>query len=284
MSNITTYTDTLHQFTLLNRMDEHKPIDPLYAFALDELLCKQVGQGGLPMCHLWRHPRSFIMGLRDSRLPGADRARQQLQALGYQVAVRNSGGAAVPLDVGVVNISLILPNPPVEQGPHHFHDDFELMYFLIRQALAHTGVIVDKGEIQGAFCPGDFDLSIGGRKFCGIAQRRQLHAYIVQAFVIVEGSGEARAALVRNFYEQAAEDADQQLYPLVVDSSTASLEQLIKYDEINTDTFAQSIARIIRGTRTTESCSEASSRLHLPTTAETEQMVQTLHSRYDIRP
>ena len=34
-----------------------------------------------------------------------------LRSLGYDTAVRHSGGAAVPLDAGVVNLSLILPFP-----------------------------------------------------------------------------------------------------------------------------------------------------------------------------
>ena len=62
---------------------------------------------------------------------------------------------------------------------------------------------IDQGEIIGSFCPGEFDLSIGGRKFCGIAQRRQQLAISVQAFLIVEGRGEEKAALARGFYETA---------------------------------------------------------------------------------
>ena len=41
------------------------------------------------------------------------------------------------------------------------------MVELIREALRGTGQNVDTGEIAGAFCPGTFDLSIGGLKFCG---------------------------------------------------------------------------------------------------------------------
>jgi octanoyl-[GcvH]:protein N-octanoyltransferase len=85
-----------------------------------------------------------------------------------------------------------------------FNHDFERMYELISLALSFTGCRVDKGEIAGAYCPGDYDLSIDGRKFCGIAQRRQAKALIVQAFVVAEGSGSERAAMVRAFYDAAA--------------------------------------------------------------------------------
>ncbi|WP_327204756.1 lipoate--protein ligase family protein [Paenibacillus sp. DMB20] len=188
---------------LLDRTRDLTEPDVLYSFALDELLCRQTGRGGPAICHLWRHPRAFVMGVRDSRLPGAEAARQRLRALGYDTAVRHSGGAAVPLDPGVVNLSLILPLGP-ERKDLDFHPDFEAMVGLIRSALRDTGRTVDTGEIEGAFCPGTYDLSIDGQKFCGIAQRRQNKAFIVQAFIIAEGSGAERAALVRSFYDEAA--------------------------------------------------------------------------------
>src|SRR5690606_13645136 len=135
----------------------------------------------------------------DSRLPHAALATEWLERQHYIPAIRISGGAAVPLDLGVVNISLIFPID--SSAAVHFHQDFEKMYTLIREALSFTGLPIDKGEIQGAFCPGDYDLSIAGRKFCGIAQRRQVHAYSVQAFIIVSGSGAERVQFVKQYYE-----------------------------------------------------------------------------------
>lgn len=172
------------------------------------------------------------MGSRDSRLPHTGSAVRALHAGGIDAVVRHSGGAAVPLDAGVINVSLILP---IMESTHRqdFRQDFQAMVSLIQRAVAEAcraaGVEqaeVAAGEIEGAFCPGDYDLSVGGRKFCGIAQRRQRKAFIIQAFVIVEGSGSARARLVRSFYDTAAVGADPGQYPLVIPEYTASLEEL----------------------------------------------------------
>jgi octanoyl-[GcvH]:protein N-octanoyltransferase len=214
----------LENILLLDRVNELDHHDPLYAFALDELLCRSTGQGGPAICHIWRHPKAFILGLRDNRLPGAAEAKRMLELQGWSTAVRNSGGAAVPLDLGVINISLIMRKPAIDS--FHFHSDFEKMYGLISYALEETGCQVDKGEIQGAYCPGEFDLSIAGYKFCGIAQRRQTHAFIVQAFIVAEGSGQERASFVRSFYDKAARGEAAGEYPLVQGESTASLQQL----------------------------------------------------------
>ncbi|WP_338130684.1 lipoate--protein ligase family protein [Cohnella ginsengisoli] len=137
---------------ILDRTDRLAAEDPLYAFALDELLCRATGAGGPGICHLWRHPRAFVIGLRDSRLPRAREAADRLAGLGYGVAVRNSGGAAVPLDPGVVNLSLILPKDRAEDMA--FHGDFERMYDLIRLAVGQLGGEASKGEVVGSYCPG----------------------------------------------------------------------------------------------------------------------------------
>ncbi|MBD3920615.1 lipoate--protein ligase family protein [Paenibacillus sp. PR3] len=298
---------------ILDRMNEGQPdTDPLHSFALDELLCRQVGEGGPPIIHLWRHPGAFILGQRDNRLPHVETALQQLAVRHYHTAVRNSGGAAVPLDRGVVNVSLIVPIDGSASGMR-FNHDFERMYELISLALSFTGSRVDKGEIAGAYCPGDYDLSIDGRKFCGIAQRRQAKALIVQAFVVAEGSGSERAALVRAFYDAAAgtgassteasvgaggngssnvsvtgspteggtEGAAAAVsHPIVVPDSTASLEELTTIGADATRTFAERVKAVIRTCQQPDAVADSAARLKLPLTDELEAMIASLHARY----
>ncbi|WP_317970214.1 lipoate--protein ligase family protein [Paenibacillus sp. CCS19] len=298
---------------ILDRMSEGEPdTDPLHSFALDELLCRQAGEGGPPIIHLWRHPSAFILGQRDNRLPHVETARRQLEALRYHTAVRNSGGAAVPLDPGVVNVSLIVPIG--NAAGMRFNHDFERMYELISLALSFTGCRVDKGEIAGAYCPGDYDLSIDGRKFCGIAQRRQAKALIVQAFVVAEGSGSERAALVRAFYDVAAGsggvgsgaaatgnavgetstasggggNADGSAgapsaassHPIVVPESTASLEELTTIGPDAAITFAERVKAVIRACQQPDAVADSAARLKLPPADQLEEMIASLHARY----
>ncbi|PAD28159.1 lipoate--protein ligase family protein [Paenibacillus sp. 7523-1] len=194
----------------------------LEAFAWEEVMCRRVGEGHLPVAHIWRHPDAFVAGLRDRRLPKAVEAMEGITSQGTAVCVRPSGGAAVPLHPGVVNISLILPNPA---RAINIHDDFREMAALIAESLTPWSNQAQTGEIEGAFCPGDYDVSVGGLKFCGIAQRRQAKAYIITAFIIVEGHGDKLAAEVRRFYEHAA-DGLQEGYPDVRPGTMASLQEL----------------------------------------------------------
>jgi len=234
-------------FRIVDRTGECDTGPVSYAFAVDELLCRRVGEGAVPLVHLWRHERAFVTGLRDRRLPSALRAMEWLEHQGYAVTVRSSGGAAVPLDAGVVNISLILPKDP---GDMDFQRQFELMYRLIRETLEPFGVKTDKGEVAGSYCPGDYDLSAEGRKFCGLAQRRQTRAFVVQAFVVVEGSGGNRAALVRDFYRQAAPAAGEGAcsgevsYPRVRPETMVSLQE---YAGITVSDFTGAFQQMLAG-------------------------------------
>ncbi|WP_207802328.1 lipoate--protein ligase family protein [Paenibacillus xerothermodurans] len=268
---------TLPAETLIwDRTEQIEPSDVLVPFALDELLCRQAGRGGAPMVHIWRHPRAFVMGLRDSRLPHVREAKRWLESLGYSVAVRNSGGAAVPLDLGVVNISLILPK---RQGQIDFRHDFELMYRLIRDALRALSPNVAKGEIKGSYCPGDYDLSVGGRKFCGIAQRRQAHAFVVQAFVVVRGSGQSKASLARDFYNIAAQGADGHCFPHVTENSMASLEELVKLGDERE--FIDAVKQTVRQHKQALQVAQQKP-LQLPGERQVMAAVETLRQRYGL--
>ncbi|MFD1773946.1 lipoate--protein ligase family protein [Paenibacillus rhizophilus] len=225
--------------------------DMLIPFAFEETLCRDVGAGLVPpSVHLWSHPGGVAIGLRDSRLPCAGQAMQSLEARGVRTAVRHSGGAAVPLDAGVVNVSLILPKG---RGTLDFHRDFRLLASLIAEAagFSHPSAAarITAGEVKGSYCPGDYDLSIGGRKFCGIAQRRQSHAYFVHAFVVVSGSGQERGELVRRFYEEAVCGASGLDYPAVRPETIGGLGELGGPD--SAAVFADGVRKAVaaRGTR-----------------------------------
>ncbi len=217
--------------------------EALFPFAFDETMCREVGNGKFaPAIHIWRHQKAVILGIRDRKLPHAPEAIRWLESLGYHVGVRNSGGAAVPLDPGVVNISLVFPSM---RGKMEIKQDFEIMYELIRTCLKPVFPKIDKGEIVGSYCPGDFDLGLQGKKFCGIAQRRQIKAFVIQAFVLVEGSGKARGEQIRQFYDLAS-GGDRKLdFPHVEPSQMAALAE---WDEsVTADWFISRVKEVIKG-------------------------------------
>jgi octanoyl-[GcvH]:protein N-octanoyltransferase len=210
--------------------------DVLLPFAYDEWQTRRTGEGDDPVIHLWRHEKAFILGLRDWKLPFAADAVRWLEAQGYRTAVRHSGGAAVPLDSGVLNVSLIIPK---KDKSISFHQEFEAFYQWMQSIFQMANVAVMKGEVKGSYCPGDYDLAVNGLKFCGIAQRRQTKAVVIQAFINIKGSGRDRAGIVKRFYEKAVYGEDKSsssspLFPCIEERTVCSLEEVSSIESVPT--------------------------------------------------
>jgi octanoyl-[GcvH]:protein N-octanoyltransferase len=198
----------------------------LQSFAIDDTLCTTVGKGlSNPTIRSWVHENTIVLGIADTRLPYINEGVSYLERQGYQVIVRNSGGLAVVLDAGILNISLIFPN--TEKGID-IDRGYDAMYQLIKDSLAEYQVDVIAKEIVGSYCPGSFDLSINGKKFAGISQRRIRNGVAVQIYLCVNGSGSERASLIQGFYETAKKNEETKtLYPNVDPKTMSSLSQCL---------------------------------------------------------
>ncbi len=203
----------------------HSNRDALHSFAYDDTFCTLAGQGKSPATiRAWVHPATVVLGTQDSRLPHIHEGIAYLQESGYHVLVRNSGGLAVVLDEGVLNLSLIMK----EEKGLSIDTGYELMYQLIKTAFRGDGYEIEAGEIRGSYCPGRYDLSIDEKKFAGISQRRLRGGVAVQIYLCLNGSGSGRAELIRRFYELSTQGvATKFKYPLVKPSTMASMAELI---------------------------------------------------------
>jgi len=83
-------------------------------------------------------------------------------------------------------------------------------------------------EIVGSYCPGGYDLSIDGKKFAGISQRRIRNGVAVQIYLCVNGSGAQRAELIKQFYELSKKGREtKQVFPEIVPEVMSSLTELL---------------------------------------------------------
>ena len=196
----------------------------LESFAADDLLCELVGSGKSPAAiRTWVHDDTVVLGIQDHRLPHIGAGKEFLEERGYQPIVRNSGGLAVVLDSGVLNISLVLSE---KDNAIDIPAGYDMMVELV-QALFPEAQI-EAYEIVGSYCPGSYDLSIGGRKFAGISQRRIRRGIAVQVYLCIEGSGAERAELIRGFYEAGLQgEKTKAVYPDVKPDVMASLSELL---------------------------------------------------------
>lgn len=204
----------------------NRPYTAITSFAIDDALALSVSDGySAPAIRLWVHPDTIVLGIPDARLPYIDDGVQHLADAGYHVVVRNSGGLAVALDAGVLNISLVLP------GVKHIsiYDCYEAMVSFVQYMLCDLTDEVNAYEIVGSYCPGDYDLSINGKKFAGISQRRVKDGAAIQIYLDVEGNSKERAKLIKQFYMIGKKDAETNFhFPTVDPNVMASLSELLQ--------------------------------------------------------
>lgn len=199
---------------------------PLESFATDDTLCQLVGQlVSPPTIRTWVHNASVVLGIQDHRLPYVQQGMKLLEKRGYHPIVRNSGGLAVVLDEGILNISVVLSEQTTAIG---INDGYDVMVALIKALFPEAADKIEAYEIVGSYCPGSYDLSIEGKKFAGISQRRLRQGVAVQIYLCIEGSGAERAALIRDFYAESLQgEITKFTYPQILPDVMASLSELV---------------------------------------------------------
>ncbi|MEG0380430.1 MAG: lipoate--protein ligase family protein [Kurthia sp.] len=216
---------------------------PLESFAADDTLCHLVGQGmSAPTIRTWVHDSSVVLGIQDHRLPFVHAGMDLLEERGYKPIVRNSGGLAVVLDPGILNISIVLSE---EQGKIDINSGYDVMVELIKALFPQAADRIEAYEIVGSYCPGSYDLSIDGKKFAGISQRRLRQGIAVQIYLSIEGSGAERAKLIRDFYEVALQNEQTKFqYPKVKPEVMASLSELLE-EELTISQTVQNLQKFL---------------------------------------
>ena len=199
----------------------------LESFAADDTLCHLVGQQmSIPAVRTWVHDKTIVLGIQDHRLPNISEATAILDKAGYKSIVRNSGGLAVVLDEGVLNISMVLSE---QNTAIDIPTGYEIMLEFVKLLFPEAADRIQAYEIVGSYCPGSFDLSIDGLKFAGISQRRLRQGIAVQVYLCIEGSGRERAELIRELYNVGVNgEATKFVYPNIKPEVMASLSELLR--------------------------------------------------------
>ncbi len=197
----------------------------LHSFGYDDTLCASIGTKGAPATvRAWVHADTIVLGIQDTRLPFIRDGLEYLKEQSYEYIVRNSGGLAVVLDEGVLNLSIILPE--LEKGID-INRGYDAMWTLVQEMFADFDYVIEAREIVGSYCPGSYDLSIDGKKFAGISQRRLRGGVAVQIYLCVTGSGSERAKVIQEFYSRTVKGEETKFsYPKIEPVVMASLSEL----------------------------------------------------------
>jgi lipoate---protein ligase len=146
--------------------------------ALDEaLLIEAEERGGSPVLRVWEQDHLAVVLGASCRLRENVKV-EACRADGVEVARRSSGGGTVVIGPGALNFSVILP---IGSTPELKTVDVAQRYVLARTLEAIRAEGVPLAEMHGSG-----DLTLGGRKFSGSAQRRLRNHVLIHASVLYD--------------------------------------------------------------------------------------------------
>ena len=150
------------------------------------------------------------------RRAGFDLAIQRSAAGGWPVHRRLTGGGTVPQGPGVDN--LVLAINASERTT--IEDVYRLLTEIIKRGLGRHGAVLETGDTPGSFCDGDWNLSLGGRKVVGTAQRWRprkagVSRVLAHALILTKDTFGKGANAVARFHE------DLGLGPVCPDAHTS---------------------------------------------------------------
>lgn len=164
---------------------------------------------------IWRCERAIVVPRRLSHKPAFEHARDALDAQGWPVILRETGGDLTPQAPGLINIALAFRQRRVEGA---IRDSYLKLCRPLIDALRTMGIEAYCASVKGAFCDGDYNLVVDGRKLAGTAQRwRKLasstgaasdeFAVLAHAVILGDEDLEPLWRMGNEFYRQCELDA-----------------------------------------------------------------------------
>ncbi|WPP00385.1 lipoate--protein ligase family protein [Pseudomonas sp. HR96] len=160
---------------------------------------------------LWQPTdRALVMPRRMSRLEHFESACRSVEASGWPVLLRETGGEPVPQSPATLNIALVYVAPRSEGDLNRIETAYQRLCQPLCDVLQRWGGAASLGEIDGAFCDGRYNVNLNGRKWVGTAQRWRQGLGGSRPVVLVHGAAlldderEAMVAAVNLFNERCA--------------------------------------------------------------------------------
>src|SRR5699024_913 len=156
----------------------------LSGLALTDALLTHAGKTGEAGIHFWYSNRpTVILGMLDTELAHFEQALDVLNHNHYDTVVRHSGGLAVPSDEQTLNFSFLMKSP--KEKRISIEAGYRFAHLLLQEAVGTEEHPLLAMEVPDSYCPGEYDLSINGKKIAGLAQRRAKDGLAVMGYISV---------------------------------------------------------------------------------------------------
>lgn len=141
-------------------LPDGQALDDVYAWEERRITAMREGLAE-PFSYVWVPARSISLSRREA-------ARLNLEGFTAEpLAIRGTGGTAVPQGPGTANITLFTRHSAAPDITAFYHE----MCAALSKGFAALNIKTEIGAKPGSFCDGDFNLLHDGRKLAGTAQR-----------------------------------------------------------------------------------------------------------------
>ncbi|AHB47360.1 Lipoate-protein ligase A [Hyphomicrobium nitrativorans NL23] len=153
-----------------NSVELRPPLPFKHAQKLERALLDSAVQRGAGCdWSVWRTQQALIAPSLTTRAKGFQNAAHEMLRCGWPVYIRDTGGDITPQWPGVVNVSsAFLVERTTEISIRATYERFCAPLLAFFSSLGFDAYL---SSVQGAFCDGEFNIVIGGRKLAGTAQR-----------------------------------------------------------------------------------------------------------------
>ncbi len=147
------------------------PMPVQEGLAIEQRLLEQVTSGRNRWGYaIWRCHQALVVPRSATHKPGFELASRYCESQGWPVVVRSTGGEMTPQTHGFINLSMVVRSNGAKTG---IRDSYLLICQPLIQWLEAMGIHAYCSHVDGAFCDGDFNLVVNGKKIAGTAQRRK---------------------------------------------------------------------------------------------------------------
>lgn len=211
------------------------PIEIKTGLQMEEDLYNEISNCEVDLGYfLWRSKKALVVPRSATRNDKFEQASEWSAQKGWPVVVRSTGGELTPQCEDFFNLSIFLR---CKDKQISIKDSYMIICSAIIGWLSEMGIQGDCASIDGAFCDGDFNVNIDGKKLVGTAQRwRKVKsdatsvdekALLLHAVILCDGEIDNLFDISNAFYEMCG------VTPFIVKNRHISLGELIKLDAPN---------------------------------------------------
>jgi octanoyl-[GcvH]:protein N-octanoyltransferase len=173
-----------------NKLLRYTNVPVATIFAKEKELINKLQENIIEQCLiLWQTNEATLVLPSSTKWPQSDCLKKGIQAEGWQLLSRQTGGAPVPQCKGIINLSHLYLWPDTQ--PYSIKLAYENLCTVLIAFFAKFSLTSETHPTPFSYCDGEYNLNINGKKIVGTALRvinkkEGGRIILAQAFILID--------------------------------------------------------------------------------------------------